>query len=412
VKRLTFRGMVGYGVANLGANLAYAFANFAFPLFLTAYPIPIVLVGFLAQERSFVGGFVQPFIGALSDRLPPNRLGRRRPFFLVGVPLTAASLIFLSTYPALWAVVAIMTVFSFFLAIAYIPYLALLADIAPSEQRGRVGGVMAVFTMLGTTAVAVLAYLFWNSQQAVVFWAVAIGIVLSFAVTSFAIREPAAAPSADSDGTHFTVRAYIKELSQHRELLKYMAVMFFFWLGNGGLTPFLTRFGVEVLGLAANTSFLLLAPAIVGAAFFAIPAGISTERFGKKPVLAVGLFLFGLMGVLAAQFAQPISQAPVLMLVAIPVAMLIIGIANAITTTLLIPLLMDLIPETRAGELTGVGSLVASLAQPIGAVIAGGAADLAGTLRWAFFIGGAAMLLSFVILLSVDVARAMRDATH
>lgn len=412
MKRLTFRGMVGYGVANLGANLAYAFANFAFPLFLTAYPIPIVLVGFLAQERSFVGGFVQPFIGALSDRLPPNRLGRRRPFFLVGVPLTAASLIFLSTYPALWAVVAIMTVFSFFLAIAYIPYLALLADIAPSEQRGRVGGVMAVFTMLGTTAVAVLAYLFWNSQQAVVFWAVAIGIVLSFAVTSFAIREPAAAPSADSDGTHFTVRAYIKELSQHRELLKYMAVMFFFWLGNGGLTPFLTRFGVEVLGLAANTSFLLLAPAIVGAAFFAIPAGISTERFGKKPVLAVGLFLFGLMGVLAAQFAQPISQAPVLMLVAIPVAMLIIGIANAITTTLLIPLLMDLIPETRAGELTGVGSLVASLAQPIGAVIAGGAADLAGTLRWAFFIGGAAMLLSFVILLSVDVARAMRDATH
>jgi Na+/melibiose symporter-like transporter len=404
--------MVGYGVANLGANLAYAFANFAFPLFLTAYPIPIVLVGFLAQERSFVGGFVQPFIGALSDRLPPNRLGRRRPFFLVGVPLTAASLIFLSTYPALWAVVAIMTVFSFFLAIAYIPYLALLADIAPSEQRGRVGGVMAVFTMLGTTAVAVLAYLFWNSQQAVVFWAVAIGIVLSFAVTSFAIREPAAAPSADSDGTHFTVRAYIKELSQHRELLKYMAVMFFFWLGNGGLTPFLTRFGVEVLGLAANTSFLLLAPAIVGAAFFAIPAGISTERFGKKPVLAVGLFLFGLMGVLAAQFAQPVSQAPVLMLVAIPVAMLIIGIANAITTTLLIPLLMDLIPETRAGELTGVGSLVASLAQPIGAVIAGGAADLAGTLRWAFFIGGAAMLLSLVILLSVDVARAMRDATH
>ena len=391
-----------YSVANMGANIVYMFTNMAFPLFLSAYPVSNLVIGFLAQERSFVGAFVQPLVGAVSDRLPPNRLGRRRPFFLVGVPLTAAALVFLATSPSLWAVIAVLTVFSFFLAVAYDPYLALLPDITPPGQRGRVGGVMAVFAMAGGVSVILLSFLLWESQRALVFWLVAIGLVATFAVTFCTVREPPAPAVVRREKRRVAVGMYVRDLLERRELLKYLAVTFFFWLGNGGITPFVTRFGVEVLRVEENVSFLLVLPAILGAAVFAVPAGLLTERFGKKGVLCVGMCLFGLLACVGAQLVRDLPQAVVLMSV--------VGVANAITTALTYPMLADLIPRARAGELMGLGSAVQSLAQPIGAMAAGALADASGTLRGAFIAGGLAMFIAFLILLTVRPDRALRAA--
>lgn len=392
MKPMTLPRLLMYGAGNLGANLVYAFANFAFPLFLSAYPVSNLVVGFLAQERSLVGGFVQPLVGVLSDRLPPNRLGRRRPFFLVGVPLTAISLLFLSTHPPLWSVLAVMTVFSFFMAVAYDPYLALMPDITPPEQRGRVGGVMGLFSMLGAIAVVSMSFLLWSNHQEWVFWAVAAGLVVSFAVTFFGVSEPKARV-AQVGARRRSVRTYLGDIARRRNLVKYLACTFFFWLGNGGISPFVTRFGVDVLGVEENVSFLLVLPAIVGAAVFSVPAGLLTERFGKKRVLGVGLCLFGTIVAAGALLVQDVPQALLLMAV--------IGIANAITGALIFPLLTDMIPPSRAGEFTGIGSFVGSVAQPIGALAAGATADVTGTLRGAFSAGGLAMLVAFAILLTV-----------
>ncbi|MCX6021554.1 MAG: MFS transporter, partial [Chloroflexi bacterium] len=84
---LSLATMMSYSIANAGTNMVAALANTALPLYLGGYGVPNVAIGFLAQERSFVAGFVQPVVGALSDRTR-TRLGRRRPYFLLGVPLT------------------------------------------------------------------------------------------------------------------------------------------------------------------------------------------------------------------------------------------------------------------------------------------------------------------------------------
>jgi maltose/moltooligosaccharide transporter len=393
VKPLNLVKILIYSAANMGANLVYAFANFAFPLFLSAYPVSNVVVGFLAQERSLVGGFVQPLVGIVSDHMPSNPLGRRRPFFLIGVPLTALSLLFLSAHPPVWAVLAVMTVFSFFLAVAYDPYLALMPDIAPQEQRGRVGGVMALFSMLGAISVIVLSFALWQEHQQMVFWLVAGGLLACFAVTFFGITEPLM-PSATSEPVpRWNLRAELRDVMGRRELVKYLACTFFFWLGNGGVTPFVTRFGVDVLGVEENVSFLLVLPAILGAALFAIPAGLLTERYGKKRVLAVGLCLFGVFALVGALLVRGIPDALLLMSA--------IGVANAITSALIFPLLTDMIPRSRAGEFAGIGSFVGSIAQPIGALAAGATADVTGSMRGAFSAGGVAMLIAFALLLTV-----------
>src|SRR5207237_2692404 len=117
-----------FSVANVGANLVFAFFNFAMPNYLVdSYHLPPALVGLLANERSFVGGFIQPFVGRLSDRTR-TRLGRRRPFFLVGIPLMSLALVLLALHPPFWLMIGVMAVAAFFLAIAWDPYMALLAD--------------------------------------------------------------------------------------------------------------------------------------------------------------------------------------------------------------------------------------------------------------------------------------------
>ncbi len=393
VKPITTKTTLLYAAGNMGANMAYAFANFAFPLFLTAYPISNLFVGLLAQERSLVGSLVQPLVGALSDRLPPNRLGRRRPFFIVGVPLTAGSLLFLSAHPTLWGVVVAITAFSVFLSVAYDPYLALMPDITPLKQRGRVGGIMAVFNTLGALTLILISFLFWRQSQQLVFWLVALGLIISFAVTFFGVNERGLPPPSHEASPKRSVGGYMRDILARRELLKYLACTFFFWLGNGGVTPFVTRFGVEVLGLAPNASFLLLLPALLGAAVFALPAGLLAERYGKKRVLGAGLFLFGAGALVGAQYVRGITDGLLLMV--------IIGVANAITNALIFPLLTDVMPAARAGEMTGIGSLVASIAQPIGAVAAGATADLTGSIRNAFTAGGVAMLVAFLLLLTM-----------
>src|SRR2546423_10161433 len=124
VPRVPLRTALLFSVANVGSNLVFALFNFAIPLYLKSYGLPAALIGLLANERSFVGGFIQPFVGRLSDRTR-TPLGRRRPFFLVGVPLMSLALLVLATHPPLWGVLGIMAIAAFFLSLAWDPYMAM-----------------------------------------------------------------------------------------------------------------------------------------------------------------------------------------------------------------------------------------------------------------------------------------------
>jgi len=158
----------------------------------------------------------------------------------------------------------------------------------------------------------------------------------------------------------------------------------------------LHRFGVHELGTTEGDAFQLFLPALVGTIVAAIPAGFLADRLGKKPVLAVGLLAFSLIALAGSQ-ARDVPQALV--------AMGFIGLANGVWTALNIPLLVDLVPPERAAEMTGLGSGVWSLAQPIGAVIAGVLIGGFDSYR-ASFIGAAALVfVSFLLLLSVRAPR-------
>jgi Na+/melibiose symporter-like transporter len=181
---------VWFSLASIGAGMVFTFFNAQLPLYLNAYGVPHQLIGPLTNERSFAGALVLPFVGRMSDGAH-TRLGRRRPFFLVGIPLMAAALVLLGLHPPFWIMLTTVLLAGGFLFIALGPYQALMADITPEGQRGQVGGFMALAGMVGAVLVSVIASFFWDRHAEWVFFATAGVLLLTFAVTFLMVREPA-----------------------------------------------------------------------------------------------------------------------------------------------------------------------------------------------------------------------------
>ena len=263
--------VMAYSAANFGVNMVNAFSNFALPLYLAGYGLPAWVVGVLAQQDSSLGGIEQPIIGLISDRTR-SRLGRRRPFFVVGVLLVVLSLVVLSSHPPFWAVVLLLTIFASFLAVASNPYQALMADLFPSEQRGRVGGAAGLTNMAGQVSFLFLSSFLWERNEPLAFYLVAGGLVAGFAVTFWGVREPEAIaePAAWSWGR---LGRYLGELPSHREFAKYSLSQLFYWFGVGGAVPFLTRFGVVVLGVSEGDAFLLSMVLVISTFLFTLQIG-------------------------------------------------------------------------------------------------------------------------------------------
>jgi maltose/moltooligosaccharide transporter len=98
------------------------------------------------------GLLIQPIIGSLSDRTW-NRLGRRRPYFLVGSLLASSALFLMPDSPALWAAATLLWILDASINISMEPFRAFVADKLPEEQR-TTGFVMQSFFIGVGAAVA------------------------------------------------------------------------------------------------------------------------------------------------------------------------------------------------------------------------------------------------------------------
>jgi maltose/moltooligosaccharide transporter len=105
------------------------------------------------------GLIIQPIIGSMSDRTW-NRLGRRRPYFLVGAILASIALFFMSDSSALWMAAGLLWILDASINITMEPFRAFVADKLPEEQR-TLGFVMQSFFIgIGQTLANALPYLF------------------------------------------------------------------------------------------------------------------------------------------------------------------------------------------------------------------------------------------------------------
>ena len=97
------------------------------------------------------GLVVQPIIGAISDGTWSPKLGRRKPFFLIGALIASISLVFMPYPSSIWMAAGLLWILDAANNIALEPYRAFISDKLPEKQYSFGFLVQSFFTGLGTT---------------------------------------------------------------------------------------------------------------------------------------------------------------------------------------------------------------------------------------------------------------------
>jgi len=103
------------------------------------------------------GLIVQPIIGHMSDNTW-GRLGRRRPYFLVGAILASIALILMPNSPGLWIAVGMLWIMDASINISMEPFRAFVGDMLPNEQRTLGFTMQSFFIGIGAFVASWLPY--------------------------------------------------------------------------------------------------------------------------------------------------------------------------------------------------------------------------------------------------------------
>jgi maltose/moltooligosaccharide transporter len=107
------------------------------------------------------GLLVQPVIGYMSDRTW-NRLGRRKPYFLVGAVLASLALLVMPNSPGLWFAAGMLWIMDASINVTMEPMRAFVGDMLPDEQRTQGFAVQTFFIGASSVVGSLMPYLLTN----------------------------------------------------------------------------------------------------------------------------------------------------------------------------------------------------------------------------------------------------------
>ena len=353
-----------YSAGSVGTGAFYAFNNFVLPPILKSFGAPDLLIGLLSSTRSIEGAVIQPTVGALSDRVW-TRVGRRRPFMLIGIPLSALFFVAGAFVSQLLPLAVVIFLFSIFFNVAVDPYTALLADIAPLDTRGWLSGLATGVQLVSSVAFLVVIYFATSNGASVPVWTyvlVAAVLVVSFGVTVLGIHEPRElAEDSLAERKRLPMRAYFDAIAEQRQAVRYLGALFVYQFGLNAILPYLVLFIVDDIHQSEQIAFALSAILLVVTALGALGFGRLADRVGTRRVLAIGWALLALSAVLGVVITS-LEQTIVVVLLA--------GVGNGAATAVTWPLLTALIPPEKTGVFAGLKAAAESVAIPLSVVVA------------------------------------------
>ncbi len=396
-KPLAVSRVLGYSLANLGYGMFYSFNNATLSLYLEQFTKSQILLNLMGSSHSFEGAVIQPLVGSASDRLR-TRLGRRRPFMLLFTPLSALFLLLtplashLPNAMRLTIMVICIFLFTVFFNMAQDPYQALMPDITPKPQRGRVTSVWMFVGVVGQATLLLLRLDF-----AVKFGLVAAVMLVTTLLTCVATAEPTLPPESEAAQAHH--RRLIEALGGLRTLRqarKAMGALFCYGFGIGAVLPSLTRFVVKVTNCTDHQAEMMFLVLMVATLVGVLPLGRLTDRIGPQKVLLFGMVCIAIAA-LNGLWVTTLPQVAVVLALA--------GLGNAAQSASAYPLLTSLIPAEEVGFYTGLQTTALSIAAPLTSILTGLLVERGGY-RFIFVVCAASVLGALAIISTIRTAAA------
>jgi MFS family permease len=271
---------------------------------------------------------------------------------------------------------------------------ALVADMTSVETRGAAFGLRQSLDTVGAflgPLIAVVLIGIWAFDLRTVLWVACVPALIAVLILAFGIQEPERAnDNARKAGFNL---ATAKNLGQP------------FWLvAILGAAVMLARFSEAFLVLRASDAKMALAyvPLVmvvmsVVYSLSAYPAGVLSDKWGRK-----GLFAAGLVSLIAADLVLAWAPSPMFVMMGVAIWGLHMGLTQGILSTLV----ADSAPSDLRGTAYGVFALVSGVAALLASVTAGVVWDKMGQAP-VFYIGA-----GFAVLALLMVALVQPKSSH
>lgn len=158
--------IVNMSMGFLGIQMGFALQNGNASRILQTFGADVEHLSLFWLAAPITGMIVQPIIGHYSDRTW-TKMGRRRPFFLVGALLTAIALVFMpnialftAVLPPLLIGAGMLMLMDASINVTMEPFRALVGDNLPSAQRSLGFSIQTILIGIGAVVGSWLPYLF------------------------------------------------------------------------------------------------------------------------------------------------------------------------------------------------------------------------------------------------------------
>ncbi len=142
----------------LGIQFAFALQNANVSRIFQTLGASLEQIPLLWIAAPLTGLIVQPIIGYCSDRTW-TRLGRRRPYFLVGAILASLALIWMPRSSSLWAAAGLLWVLDASINVSMEPFRAFVGDQLRTSQRATGYAMQSFFIGIGAVVASMLPWL-------------------------------------------------------------------------------------------------------------------------------------------------------------------------------------------------------------------------------------------------------------
>jgi MFS family permease len=338
-------------------QIAWAVENSWFNTFvydtITPDPRP---VAWMVAASAITATLTTLLMGTLSDRTR-SRWGRRRPFILLGYILWGISTALFPTVAyikvsslAIFMVVVADSLMTFFGSTANdAAFNAWTADIATSDKRGRVEGVLNMSLFIAQIVAMVAAGILIDSVGYFTFFYVLGGIVVVVGLIAGSLLQDAPLPETDEHRRSFWAEFAdlfdINTLKQNRELFILLLFIMISSIGMEVSFPYLIIYLENYIGVTKSEFSIIGGAVMVGSAVLAIPFGILADRWSKHSMIAIAIMISAVGGILLSLVKSlPLLALTGLLWQAFSVASSIAAVAW----------LKDLLPEQNRGKFLGI----------------------------------------------------------
>jgi MFS family permease len=377
------------------SSIAWSVYNAYVPQILAGFITSTTLIGLIMTIDNIFGVIFQPLFGKLSDKTR-TRFGRRMPYIFIGLPICAVTFAMLPYMGSLWALMAVIIIFTFVMSAWRSPVVALMPDLTPGPLRSQANGIVNLMGGVGS----VLAFLaggilfnFWLEKTGngfpLPFIMSAVMMLLALVVMALFVREPKYAYEPEEINKKTDVKL---DKSEKKSLILILIGIFFWFTGYNAVETFFTLYATNTLNMTPGDASMTLAIFSLTFLAFAVPAGFIGAKIKRRRAIMIGL-----IG-LTVLFLPMIFLTNVWLTRA---CLFLGGFFWALVNINSLPMVVRLSGETKIGTFIGYYYFFSFSSQIVSPILFGFIRDMVGHYRVLFLYSCIAFALAMVSLFFV-----------